>query len=177
MQAPPKVTDVQETKREFILSLPSSVDYVLWINLAPPPCGSDAPPTERGPLAAYRRQRIPCLSDANRPRCRGLQQAREETHACGYAGGWTESVHCHHQGLRPRYPLWSYRHVHAAAVEVRRVKSSNAVELEKQPQQIGASPGEISGKATHYDRLGKGLPACPVAVPHTTRIEGLREVL
>ena len=75
---------------------------------------------------------------ANRPRWRGLQQAREETHARGYAGGWTVSVHCHHQGLRPRYPLWSYRHVHAAAVEVRRVKRSNAVELEEQPKKVRA---------------------------------------
>ena len=56
----------------------------------------------------------------------------------GTPGGWTVSVHCHHQGLRPRYPLWSYRHVHTAAVEVRRVKRSNAVELEEQPKKVRA---------------------------------------
>ena len=35
-------------------------------------------------------------------------------------------------------PLWSYRHVHTAAVEVRRVKRSNAVELEEQPKKVRA---------------------------------------
>ena len=96
----------------------------------------------------------------------GLQQAREETHARGYAGGWTVSVHCHHQGLRPRYPLWSYRHVHTAAVEVRRVKRSNAVELEEQPKKVRA-------RIVNHDRLRQSLSTCPVAIPNATRIEGL----
>ena len=35
-------------------------------------------------------------------------------------------------------PLWSYRHVQTAAVEVRRVKRSNAVKLEEQPKKVRA---------------------------------------
>ena len=108
-------------------------------NLTLPPCGSDAP-RRGGVPRAYRRQRIPCLSGAEHRSAGADSRTREGNHACGYAGGWTVPVHRHHQGLRPRYPLGSDRHVHAAAVEVRRVKGSNAVELEKQTQQIRASP-------------------------------------
>ena len=74
-------------------------------------------------------------------------------------------------------PLGSDRHVHAAAVEVRRVKGSNAVELEKQTQQIRASPLEVSSKATYNDRLRESFTASPVAIPYTTRIEGFGQVL
>ena len=37
-------------------------------------------------------------------------------------------------------PLWSYCHVHAAAVEVRRVEGPNVVELEEQAKKVRASP-------------------------------------
>ena len=74
---------------------------------------------------------------ANRPRWRGLQQAREETHARGYAGDGLSQSTAIIRGYAP-IPLWSYRHVHTAAVEVRRVKRSNAVELEEQPKKVRA---------------------------------------
>ena len=104
MQAPPKVTDVQ-TQNAFLFYLFSyPVDYVLWINLSAAAKRQRRSPDGRGPLAAAKRQRIPCLSGANQPRCRGSQQPREESRACRYAGGWT-AVQRNHQGVPPRYPL------------------------------------------------------------------------
>ena len=104
MQAPPKVTDVQ-TQNAFLFYLFSyPVEYVLWINLSAAAKRQRRSPDGRGPLAAAKRQRIPCLSGANQPRCRGSQQPREESRACRYAGGWT-AVQRNHQGVPPRYPL------------------------------------------------------------------------
>lgn len=104
MQAPPKVTVIRRQNAFLFYLFSYPVDYVLWINLSAAAKRQRRSPDGRGPLAAAKRQRIPCLSGANHPRWRGLQQPREENHACGHAGGWT-TVQRNHQGVPPRYPL------------------------------------------------------------------------
>ena len=104
MQAPPKVTVIRRQNAFLFYLFSYPVDYVLWINLSAAAKRQRRSPDGRGPLAAAKRQRIPCLSGANHPRWRGLQQPREESRACRYAGGWT-AVQRNHQGVPPRYPL------------------------------------------------------------------------
>ena len=61
--------------------------------------------------AAERNSKYRVFHGANRPRWRGLQQAREETHARGYAGdGLSQSTAIIR--ATPPIPLWSYRHTH-----------------------------------------------------------------
>jgi hypothetical protein len=107
IQLPSRTLETPDVQRQnaflfYLFSYP--VDYVLWINLSAAAKRQRRSPDGRGPLAAAKRQRIPCLSGANHPRWRGLQQPREESHACGHAGGWT-TVQRNHQGVPPRYPL------------------------------------------------------------------------
>ena len=97
-------TDIQRRNAFLFYLFSYPVDYVLWINLSAAAKRQRRSPDGRGPLAAAKRQRIPCLSAANHPRCRGSQQPREESRACRYAGGWT-AVQRNHQGVPPRYPL------------------------------------------------------------------------
>ena len=104
MQAPPKVTVIRRQNAFLFYLFSYPVDYVLWINLSAAAKRQRRSPDGRGPLAAAKRQRIPCLSGANHPSWRGLQQPREENHACRHAGGWT-TVQRNHQGVPPRYPL------------------------------------------------------------------------
>ena len=128
---------VIKAKRVFILSLLLSGGLCPLINLTLPPCGSDAPDGAAP-------QRLPAAANTlfirrGTPQRRSRQQNTRRKPCLRVRRGWTVPVHRHHQGLRPDTPR-SDRHVHAAAVEVRRVKGSNAVELEKQTQQIRASP-------------------------------------
>ena len=137
MQAPPKVTVIRRQNAFLFYLFSYPVDYVLWINLAPPLRVSAC--TVRGSRstdarAAEQQQQIPCFSWRESTALERFTASPRRNPCPRVRRGMDCLSPLPSSGATPPIPpLGSYRDEDTATVEVGMVESSKLVELEKQP--------------------------------------------